>query len=175
MPGYRGPLVEAQVIGGDQFRRLAAQMREAGRRDLLTELRKEFRRAARPVVADVQRAYRTLPDVSPAARVGAQARATIAKAVRLKVSAAKTRAGVTIIVDARRLPPDMRPLPLAFESRRGWRHPVYARAAQSRTQWTWVHQEMPPPFRRTVSGHDQDFRAACLDAMERVGRQLTGR
>lgn len=175
MARYRGPLITAEVVGGDRFRRLALQLREAGEKDLLRELRKSIRNAGRPVVVDVQRAYRTLPDISPAARVGAQARATIAKAVRLEIRAAKLRAGIRIIVDSRRLPIDMRSLPKAFESRSGWRHPVYARASQNRSEWTWVHQQVPPPFRRTVGRHDRDFRAACLDAMERVARDLTGR
>jgi hypothetical protein len=175
MARYRGPLVDIEVVGGDRFRRLALQLRDAGEKELLKELRKGIRAAGRPVVADVQRAYRTLPDVSPAARVGAQARATIAKAVRLEIRAAKMRAGIRIVVDSRKLPADMRSLPKAFESARGWRHPVYGRAAQTRTEWTWAHQQMPPPFRRTVRRHERDFRAACLDAMERVARDLNGR
>jgi hypothetical protein len=163
-----------QVVGGDQFRRLAIRMKQAGRRDLLAELRKEFRAASRPMVADVQAAYRTLPDISPAHRTGEQARASVAKAVRLKISAAATRAGVTVIVDSKRLPPDMRSLPKVWEAGH-WRHPVYARGDQPRSEWKWVEQRSTPRrvFRRTCARHGPDFRAACLRAMDQIRFQLS--
>jgi hypothetical protein len=163
-----------EVAGGDQFRRLAIRMKQAGRRDLLRELRKELRNAGRPTVAHVQAAYRTLPDISPARRPGAQARVSVAKAVRVELRASATAARVRVLVDPKRLPEDMRALPKIWEKGR-WRHPVFARDSQARTEWTWVEQQSHPAavFRRTCASDAPAFRAACLRAMDQIRFQLS--
>jgi hypothetical protein len=169
-----GPLLIVEVAGGDQFRRLAIRMKQAGRRDLLRELRKELRDAGRPTVAAVQGAYRTLPDISPAHRAGAQARTTVAKAVRVELRSSATAARVRVLVDAKRLPEDMRALPKVWEAGR-WRHPVFASGDQTRSQWRWVEQQSHPAavFRRTCASHAPDFRAACLRAMDQIKFRLS--
>lgn len=168
------PLFNIEVSGGDQFRRLAVRMKQAGRTDLLRELRKELRNAGRPTVNDVQRAYRTLPDISVAHRSGAQARATVAKAVRVELRSSATAARVRVLVDAKRLPEDMRPLPKVWEAGR-WRHPVFASGDQTRSQWRWVEQQSQPAavFRRTCTSHAPAFRAAVLRAMDQIRFRLS--
>lgn len=163
-----------EVSGGDQFRRLAIEMRNAGRRDLLRELRKELRNAGRPTVLGIQAAYRTLPDISPARREGVQARVTVAKAVRVELRASASAARVRVLVDPKKLPPDMRSLPKVWEAGR-WRHPVFARSSQTRNEWTWVQQQSHPAavFRRTCRAHAPDFRAGCLRAMDTIKDRLT--
>jgi len=166
--------ISLEVIGGDIFRNLSRQLKEAGARDLQNAMRRTMRRAADPVVTDLRAAYMALPDVSPARRQGVQARAAVAGAVRLQVLSSANKASISFIVDRRRLPEDLRWAPAAWESKRGWRHPVYARADETREEWTWVHQEMPPPFYRIMRSHRANFQAACLEAMDEVARQLDG-
>lgn len=167
--------ISLAAVGGDVFRNLSRRMKEAGARDLQNAMRRSMRRTAGPVVSDLRAAYLALPDVSEARREGPQARASVAGAVRLQILASANKASIKFIVERRRLPEDLRWAPAAWESKRGWRHPVYARANQSREQWTWVEQQMPPPFYKVMRRHGPDFRAACLEAMDEVARQLDGR
>ena len=156
--------------------RLAVQLKQAGARDLRLAMNRRLRAAARPVVADIRAAYLAVPDVSDARREGAQARATVAKAVRLEIRSSAARAHIRFVVDSRKLPPDMKPLPASWEKRRGWRHPVFADPGRTREDWVWVHQEIPArPFRPTIYRHADDFRRACLDAMADTAAQLNGR
>lgn len=164
---YRGELFAMAAQGGPQFRNLARALKDAGRGDLAKKLRKAIRTAGKPVVEDVRQAYRTLPDVSPARRPGVQAGEALAKAVTLQI----TQNGVRIAVVRSKLPDDMKPLPMAFE-RGKWRHPVFARSTQTRSQWRWVTQTMPPPFRATVRAHHEEFRTAVIGAMQEVAAEI---
>ena len=156
---------------GPRLARAHVRMREAGRRDLQQQVGKAIRTAARPVVADVKKAYRELPNVSPAARPGPQARATVASAVGLILRATGPNPQVRIYVAVSRLPKDMRALVFAWERGR-WRHPVFANPEKTRREWRWVSQEVRPPFRRAVRGHSRAFRTAVDGAIRDVLREL---
>lgn len=157
--------------GGEAYRRLSLALKEAGATELKKNLARRIRVAAKPVLRDVKQAYITMPDVSPAHRTGAQARATVAAAVRLELRTTGGNAGVRILVDRRKLPDDMKALPFAWERGR-WRHPVFPRSDQTRQQWRWVVQRTRPPFRAAVAGHEAQFRTAVVDAMEDTANAL---
>ena len=154
-----------------QFARASARLKAAGRRDLQLRVGRAIRAAARPVVAATRANYLGLEDVSPARRPGPQARATIAAAVRLELRATGPNPQVRIFVDLRRVPEDMRALVRAWERGR-WRHPVFANPEQTRRQWRWVTQEVRPPFRRAVQGHERVFREAVDTAVRDALREL---
>lgn len=154
----------------NQFRALARRMREADNRHLQREFRARLRTASRPAVASARAAALAIPDRSAARRRDRLSlRAEIAKAVRLQIR----EKGVRIYVQRNRLPADSRRMALAFERRRPFRHPVYARSNQTRDQWTWVQQTGHPWFKRSIRAHEAQFRRAVHDAMDDISTRIT--
>lgn len=184
----RVPIVIA-VEGGQKYRALSKQLKELGDegKGLQADLRKAVRDAGRPVVRDVKSAITTLP-IKGSRGGGTKARAefaaarartergranlrkrsglrrTIASAVQVK----QRTTGIRIEVNGRRLPPDQRTLPMALESRRGWRHPVFG------DRENWVTQKGGPWFFVSIIKHAPTFRAAIEKVMADVRQRLRG-
>lgn len=177
---------------GQQFRLLAKKLRQAGAVDLRKALRQKIVAAGGPVVDEVKQAVRDLNVTSShgggtlqrrgfnvsrakasaktdlaeaqqrAERRGAGLRETVAAGVRLQVTAK----GVKIIASSARLPDSQKSLPRHLDSDKGWRHPVFG------NKESWVHQRGGPWFASTIKPKAPAFRAAIVDAMEDIKKQL---
>lgn len=179
--------ISISAMGYQAYRQLAKDLRKAGRPggDLRKKLRKKITDAGRPVVGEVRAAVRDLPVTSrggggkartafnverasterakaSAARRAGGLRASIARAVKLQVTAR----GVRFTVNSAVLPPDQRTLPRHLDSAKGWRHPVFG------DRDVWVHQKGRPYFAATIKRRAPAFRKAVLEAMEEIRREL---
>jgi hypothetical protein len=170
-----------------QYRAAAKKLRDAGRKDLRSALRKRISEAGKPVVDEVKAAVRDLHVTSShgggtaqrrgfnvsrtktakaadrAKRRGAGLRETIAKATRQQITAK----GVRIIVDSKKLPEDQRSLPRHLDSDKGWRHPVFGHHG-------WVSQKGGPYFANTIKKRAPDFRKAIVTAMDEITAEIEG-
>lgn len=177
---------------GQEFRALAKKLKQAGAKDLRSLLRQKITAAGAPVVEDVKQAVRDLQVTSShgggtsqrrgfnvtrakasaktdlmkarqrAERRGAGLRETVAAGVRLQVTAK----GVKIVASSARLPDSQKSLPRHLDSDKGWRHPVFG------NKENWVHQRGGPWFAATIKPKAPAFRAAIVDAMEEIKKQL---
>lgn len=156
--------------GGVQFKQLVAKLKTAGEAEIKRDLNKAVREAASPVVADLRAAYLKLPDKSPARRRdGRSLRKIVAAAVGVSIRAD----GVRILVKQSKLPADFQTAAHAIESKKGHRHPVFARPTQTRSQWTWVTQAPSGPvFNPTMYRNRERFRAAVHGVMEDTFRRI---
>ncbi|MGH3439669.1 MAG: hypothetical protein ACRDRN_24845 [Sciscionella sp.] len=176
--------------GAQEFRALSRKLKDTGRKDLRTKLRRGIIQAGKPVVADVQEAVLSLHTTSTgnlnpksgnarrrehniararsasavrrAERLGAGLRESTARATRLQVTAR----GVKIITDSNKLPESQRSLPRHMDSPKGWRHPVFG------NRHVWVLQKAGPWFASTISKKAPKFRQAILQTMDDVTRDL---
>jgi hypothetical protein len=174
----------AQNVG--QYRELARKLRDAGRKDLRSALRKRISEAGKPVVEEVRTAVRDLRVTSShgggtaqrrgftvsraktakaadrARRRAAGLRETVARATRLQITAK----GVRFLVDSKQLPADQRSLPRHLDSDKGWRHPVFGNRS------VWVSQKGGPYFATTIKKRAPAFRQAIVDAMDEITAEL---
>lgn len=178
-----GLSLAAQNVGA--YRDLAKRLRQAGRKDLRSSLRKKISDAGRPVLDDVKTAVRTIPVTShgggtaqrrrynvgratterakrSAGRRGAGLRSTIASATKLQITAK----GVRFVVQSSKLPENQRSLPRHLDSEKGWRHPVFG------NRDNWVAQKGRPYFASTIKKKAPAFRRAIVEAMEKIRREI---
>jgi hypothetical protein len=183
MPPIRISIAATNV---SEYRKLAKELRKAGKTDLRKQLRKQIADAGRPVLDDVKAAVRDMPVTSrggggaqrrrfnvarasterakaSAARRGAGLRSTIASATKLQITAK----GVRFVVQSSKLPADQRTLPRHLDSEKGWRHPVFG------DRDVWVTQKGRPYFGSTIKRKAPAFRKAIVDAMEKIRQQLS--
>jgi hypothetical protein len=184
----------AQNVG--QYRALAKKLRDAGRKDLRSALRKRISGAGKPVVEEVKAAVRDLHVTSHggggkrrqqfnalqagrrAYKRGADVRAAAARAAKRSTSLRETVAkatrqqitakGVRIIVDSKKLPESQQSLPRHLDSEKGWRHPVFG------NRNNWVSQKGGPYFASTIKKRAPEFRQAIVDAMDEITAELEG-
>ncbi|TCO47298.1 hypothetical protein [Actinocrispum wychmicini] len=176
------------VAGTEEFRRLAVQLKQAGRGELRRELARAMREAAAPVVQDAQERVRSLPVVGVGGGASGRAaraahalgrrrrftdrakmraheraglRTTIARAVRAQVSTSGASARVRIQVNKNALPPDQRTLPDHLNTGK-WRHPVFG------DRDVWVTQVAPPAwFDDAMQSGGPRVRQEAFDVVER--------
>lgn len=175
--------------GGREWRALSAKLRAAKAVDLRKNLRKTIAAAGKPVVADVQRAVRSLHVTSShggggkrrqlynslqaarrAQKSGKDVRAAAARAAKRSTELRGTIAsatklqivtkGVRIYVDSKRLPESQWTLPRRLDSDKGWSHPVFGNRSK------WVDQKGGPWFASTIQKRAPQFRSAIAQAME---------
>jgi hypothetical protein len=127
------PIVGISTTGTEKLVRLAAAIKAAGGKELQRELEKAARRAGRPLVRSArQGAIAILPyrgglgESVAASRFSAQVRAT------------PQGVGLQIVAVGRR------GRNLSRQDDGIVRHPVFADAAKTRSEWTWVDQKITP-------------------------------
>lgn len=133
-------------VDGDAFREFQRDLRR-----LEPDVARELNKTLRGVLRD---------KVLPAARSNASWSSRIPGAIKPQVT--QKQIGLRV---ARKQAPHGRPfegLQRGLVSRRGnFRHPVFGRSTQSRSQWTWVSQQnrpfLAPAF---VDNHDEAVKAA---------------
>lgn len=181
-----------RIVRPSQLRELSKQLRAGNHGELVAELRKAVREAAKPVLTDVQATVRALQitgaggESTGARGGGGKARGAHA-ASRARTDAGRARLsghtglrdtmaritrvrslarGVTIEVNAARLPEDQRHLPQDLESSKGWRHPVFG------NRRVWARERGGPWFYPTVRRHQEDFHTALGQGVDRAANKL---
>lgn len=187
--------VGIKVVGTDQFHRLARDLKKAGDGRLTKEMGREMKRAAEPVVRDMQSEVRGLTTLGGSGRGGASARAarsahalrrrknpservkqrahegsglraSVARTVKPFVRSGGANASVTIRSQRSMMPPGQQKLP-AYMNRGKWRHPVFGGG-------TWVTQAVTPgwfdrPARRGAPKVRQEAINVVLRTINKLG------
>jgi hypothetical protein len=162
-------MASAEVTGTGvlDMKLLAAKLKEADP-VLKRELRRNFKKAAEPVVRDVRQSILAMPS-----RHKGPLRAEVAGTVVLRTSFAASGVRVNIDSLGSRMPRGKDTLPRHLDSARGWNHPVYGRGPRSRWNWTRKRQHGKAGwFERPVIENAREFRDAALAAIDAVEREL---
>ena len=147
--------IQISTANTQAMRVLARKLREASRRDLQQQLRREIRQAGAPSLQELRAAIRAMPS-GGTGHTGL--RDAIAASTRLQVLASGVRFRNQLGGSRRNIP--------SYADDGRWRHPTFGHDP-------WVPQAGAPGwFNETVSAHEHEFRQACLDAIERVLAEL---
>jgi len=156
----------------DELRFLAGELRRAGSRDVLAELRDGLKRAADPAAQDARRSILGVP-----ARHEAGLRRGIADTVKVAASVG----GSTVRVRISATGPERWPGAAVKTEGDAWNHPVFPRSPDTHPgghgrAWTWVKQRSPRPrwFADAVGGHQDDFDKAVDQVVDGIERRLAG-
>lgn len=174
----------------DELRFLARELRRAGSRDVLKELRRGLKDAAADAANAARESILSMPSKQPAGNL----RAGIAEQVKVTASLGATTVRVSITATG---PERWRGAAADFDQE-SFNHPVYARGPRfalrpSRARkyrhlaegarplvkqgaWTWVKQESRRPrwFEGSISGHQDQFDRAVGEVTDRIERRLAG-
>jgi len=148
--------------GKEEMRRLAAQLKTADKQ-LRDNLRKEFRKAAKPVVEATQNAVLASPS-----RHDGTLRHEAAKTVSAQVGMSARQVQLNIVSRGSRMPEGKDKLPAYLNDDRRWKHPVYG----NRKAWVKQDSHARGWFDHTISGHADDLRRAAEAAMDETARKL---
>jgi hypothetical protein len=98
------------------------------------------------------------------AEAGAGLRETIARSIAGSISTGSARTGVSVTwkVAAAKMPAKQRTLPKAFNSAKGWRHPVFG------NRDAWVAQHGTPYFDVTIKRHQDELGQKIVDGMQKA-------
>lgn len=148
------------------LKRIAAELRVMGDKQLKAEFRKELRTAARPMVPAVKQAIRAIPSKRSYSAEGLRGR--MSSAVKLEIKTAGRQAGVRLRVDGRKMPNREKALQSYMEGvKPRWRHPVFG------NREVWVRQDPHPYFYSTVRRLGPKTRLNVAKAAERVGKKIS--
>lgn len=174
----------------DELAFLARELRRAGSRDVLAELRRGLKDAAGDAAEAARQSILSAPSRQPEGTL----RRGIADNVKVRTSLGASRVRVSITATG----PERWRGAAADLDEQSWNHPVYARGPRfrpgpsrarkyrhlaesarplvKRGAWTWVKQESPRPgwFENAISGHEQEFDAAVGRVTDRIERRLAG-
>lgn len=163
--------VDMRVDTAGKLRDLAKDLKDAGRGELRKKLLKELRAAGQPVVKDVRRAVLATPSKGSRGgktshQEGKGLRATIAKATGLSISTSGN-ASIRIRVSNKRVEPATLPKYLdgGLSKFSRWRHPTFGNSP-------WQQQDAHPFFFTTIKTHRDDFRQACLEAIDEMIEEI---
>lgn len=165
------------LTGAADLRRLAAQLRDEGRRDLRNQLGDRLRRSARPVRDDLRAAIQAVPIRGSAARGTTRTRqrtrpspdgplrANIASAITASAILHGNSAGARVFIDYSKIPVRQRSLPKHINSGR-WRHPTFGRSPWTTSygrEWWW------PTIRPHTDRINRDTARILDDLQRRLG------
>lgn len=102
------------------------------------------------------------------ADAGAGLRESIARAVTAGISTSSARTGVSVVwkAAAAKMPNKQRNLPRAFNSARGWRHPVFG------NRDTWVAQKGTPFFDVVINKHREELGQKIVEGMQKAADSI---
>jgi hypothetical protein len=159
------PRVRVEVSADwQEYRRLSKALKDAARRDLQAELRREIRAAGQPALAATRAAVLGV-DMSggPAGRsTGLLAR--IAAATRLQVLGS----GIRFKVQNKQVDPKYGERLVLGSEGTPWRHPVFG------NRKAWSSQVGQPWFYPTLRSRGPAFRRAAVQAMHRIMSKIAG-
>lgn len=181
-----------RIEGTEDFHQLARKLKVAGNGQVARKMSKAMRVAAGPAQQDMQREVQTLnvsgrggasaraaragwalrnrKKLTDKARMkafrGSGLRATVARAVRTKVSTTARSSSVRIRAQASLMPPSQRKLPRLM-NRGNWRHPLFGGDR-------WFEQVSPPAgwFDRPAAKHGPQIRKAAVAVVEDIKREI---
>lgn len=185
--------VQVKVVGTEQFQKLARDLKRAGDGRLARNMSKAMKRAADPMVQDMQSTVRGLTTLGGGGRGGASARAArsahflrkrkatanaLAKARAasgLRAAAANTvsafvrsggrSAGVTVRSRSSLMPADQQKLPM-YMNRGQWKHPVFGGDR-------WVRQVVQPGwFDKPADRHGPRVRESAFKVVLQAINEL---
>ena len=180
------------ITGTEELREVAARLRDAGDRKLITALARGIKNAAKPAVDELKQKVRGLPvegergatlsggalarmqhdvlrsrskniaHVIKRAIGRAGLRDTIARIITTQVSTSARRAAVRIRIPAAAMPPKQRRLP-RYLNKGKWRHPVFG------NKEVWVGQKSEPHwFEDTLKKQGPEVRKEILAQVRQV-------
>lgn len=172
----------ASGVDASDLVRASRALKAAGRGDLRKLMNKEIREQTKPVVTDLRRAVQSIDSRVTKEGGAAKARrehrkgrgrahglrASIARAIQVKIRVSGIKTGVSIRVDTAKLPPDQKSLPKKLDSPRGWRHPVFGNRS------SWVHQYGRPWWAATIEPSVPRVRDGVHGAVDKYLNQLQG-
>jgi hypothetical protein len=191
-------MAEVTGPGVIDMKALAVRLKGADKK-LQRNVRKRFKDAAAPVVAQVQASALSMPVAGhtyhdrPPSLLEA-----VAGTVYSSTSITRNGIEVHIISSGKRMPKPFPPtLPELMDRPQGWSHPVFAQGARfrlgrsharkyrfrpsaltplvKRGRWTWAHQEAKPHwFEAPIQDSYGEFRRAADQAISDTGRELEG-
>lgn len=160
-----------RVQGAEQLRRLSRDLRqlEDGR-----EIRKDLVRNLKAVANEVVRAERAavlaLPSKGENARRGRRPlRRRFASATQARVRPSGRDAGVSVLINPKRMPEGQHNLPAYWNRERGYerlRHPVFG------DEDTWVQQPVHPWFYETARPYEAEAPRRLIGVLNAVARDL---
>ena len=111
--------------------------------------------------------------LADAVRAQASWSSRIPGAVSVKTSFGPRSAGASVVVNNKKAP-EARPLEMGSQrSSSGFlRHPVFARASETKDQWTWVNQPVRPFFFAAVDAKTPVITARMNKVLDDVARDL---
>jgi hypothetical protein len=169
-------MLDIQIKGAEDLRRMARALRQADRVDLRRELGKAMREAGQPTLDAVKRSaesittrgFRKPGAKHPFAKVVAPhgTRRKIAAAATLDVKVEEDNPRVRFRISEAKLPEDLKGMARKFDSGTSWRHPVLG------NRQAWVAQDADPWFWPPIRDNIKEFRRQIDQALDRVREKL---
>jgi hypothetical protein len=136
-------------------------------KEIRQELTRGFRDILRPLVREVQAAYRAAPSgQGKARRKGGSLRGQLARATHLEVRTTGRDAGARLRVDGRRMPDRMKSLPAMWEHEKRWRHPVFG------DREVWVAQASQQVFYPIVAASEPAAAAKVDELVDHIQERI---
>lgn len=163
-----------QVTGSRDLQRLARDLRSAHGPQVVRDLKKELRTAAKPIIPVIRANIRAIPSQGVNRRRGNKPlRSRLSRAVTLQVKVSSRRASISIFMNPRKMPDGMKSLPGYMEGARKyerWKHKVYPVPSRPAV---WVQQESHPYIDSAVVQRAEFYARRAVDAVaERIAEQL---
>lgn len=183
--------MEVTIDGGDNFKRLAAKFRAAGkngaaiRKATTKTIQKSLSRITTEQKSEVNRlrikgtkgkGTKRRQAFHESARLrgknvrtrkeGYGLRATTARGIKSKVVYTGRKLGAKVLVDTRHFPPSQRTLPRHLDNPRGWRHPLFGNRSK------WYGQKGGPYFSGPIARHRASVARDVKTAVDHVMRTL---
>lgn len=166
--------METRLVGGDELRKLAKDLKAAGRGDLRKDMTKRLRTSVQPIVPEMRRKIKALPGAGGTDKRSKKAKEqrprglhdSTARGVQAKVSVAGPKVGVRIRIDPRLFPDGQKNLPRYLNgSLPRWRHETYGHEP-------WVTQDSHEYFEPTILPHRARVEAEVIKVLDDVRDQL---
>ena len=166
MPKLRGEVSWEAVHDASRYKRLARNLREAGRGDLQRKLTRAIRQEGAPALAAVRSAFLSI-DVTSASGPGGGGstglRGRVAAATRISILGS----GIRVQVNAKRVDPRYgRTLTYGLDGLGRWRYPIYG------NRNNWGQNYGTEVFYTTLRRFEPNWRRGIQRAMDDTARQI---
>ena len=155
--------LDFSITGGEHMSAIIKALEAVGDGELAVELKKELRKAARPMVPKIRAAIDRIPS-----KHDGTLRSEMKAATRAQFRSSGNQAGITLRVDGRKMPAGKRSLPAYMEGTKPrWRHPVFGNPE------VWVSQPDHSFFYKTVTPFGVEVKKEIDAVAERIAKKLT--
>jgi hypothetical protein len=165
--------VNVDIKGEAELKRLARDLKTAGRGDVVKNTARRMRQEMKPIVPDMRRQIRAIPSHGDDERSKRSIqdrprglRDAAARGVQVKVSLSGSKVSARIRIDPRHFPPGQKALPKLLDGTKpSWKHPTYGHKPN-------VVQRPHPFFRQTIHRHEGPVRAAMQKVLADMAAAL---